>query len=534
MKMRRAFLFGALWLLFQLLSGCSLIIKGIPVEESLRITAPEDGTVAFVGQPVYFAVHMENFGTPSTGTLEIHGPRDAEFALDFTPRGDALLVAEAAWVPEVEGEYTVEVYAYVGSSKKQGNNRVHLQIVQSRPIQRATSITPPVTLVSPTPAVLVTPTATVPRPTATPTNTPTASPTPWPCHMAKFIADVTVPDGTRMDPGQRFTKTWRLQNVGSCTWTPDYSVVFVSGERMGAPSATPIGQTVAPGQMVDVSVQLTAPQNEGTYRGNFKLRSPDGQVFGLGAQQNPFYVEIQVAARLPDLAVESVSFAPDPFVIGQSAVVTVVVVNQGQGAAGPFGVSWLNNTQARAASCGWQVNGLGPGQRQTLQCTISGNEYSQPGQYTTRTIVDVSQQVAESNEGNNERLQPYQVVSGDTSGPAIKASRSGNEIYWPSGCGANSVTITAYVGDPSGVAWVRLQYRVVNQRSTGQWITKDFALVGTNQYQVTLTGADLEASLNPPLNAGQGYVEYIIMAQDNVGNQSRQSQPNLTLYYCLY
>ena len=29
---------------------------------------------------------------------------------------------------------------------------------------------------------------------------------------AQFLADVTVPDGTRFDPGQAFTKTWKLRN----------------------------------------------------------------------------------------------------------------------------------------------------------------------------------------------------------------------------------------------------------------------------------------------------------------------------------
>ncbi len=31
--------------------------------------------------------------------------------------------------------------------------------------------------------------------------------------------DITIPDGTKMTPNESFAKTWRLENVGSCTWT---------------------------------------------------------------------------------------------------------------------------------------------------------------------------------------------------------------------------------------------------------------------------------------------------------------------------
>src|SRR5512138_508173 len=69
---------------------------------------------------------------------------------------------------------------------------------------------------------------------------------------AQFVADVTVPDGTRFDPGAAFTKDWRLRNVGTCTWTTSYSLVFVSGTQMGAISSSPFANNIAPGQNIDV------------------------------------------------------------------------------------------------------------------------------------------------------------------------------------------------------------------------------------------------------------------------------------------
>jgi len=35
------------------------------------------------------------------------------------------------------------------------------------------------------------------------------------CDWAQFISDVTVPDGTKYEPGATFKKTWRLKNIGT-------------------------------------------------------------------------------------------------------------------------------------------------------------------------------------------------------------------------------------------------------------------------------------------------------------------------------
>lgn len=143
------------------------------------------------------------------------------------------------------------------------------------------------------------PTSTAPPTMSIPTSTPLPPPTatPLPCNLAAFEADVTVPDGTVMSPGQVFTKTWRLRNVGTCTWTSGYQLVFHQGDAMGVPAgyaqALTAG-TVPPGGTVDISVTLTAPMAPGTYRGYWRLREPGGQYFGLrnGAS---FWVQIQVS-----------------------------------------------------------------------------------------------------------------------------------------------------------------------------------------------------------------------------------------------
>lgn len=155
------------------------------------------------------------------------------------------------------------------------------------------------------PSLTPLPTITVLAPTATPTNTvilptqaspwPTQTPVPQPCLWAKFVDDVTVEDGTVFPPNAAFVKTWRLRNIGTCTWTRDYRLVFVSGDRMAAPSPVAIDEVVDPGETVDVSVDLISPDKPGHYRGFWQLSTPSGQQFGVGSStKDSFWVDINV------------------------------------------------------------------------------------------------------------------------------------------------------------------------------------------------------------------------------------------------
>jgi Ig-like domain from next to BRCA1 gene len=141
-------------------------------------------------------------------------------------------------------------------------------------------------------------TPTPPTPTATPgPGTPTAtSPAPNACDRAKFIADVSIPDGTVFAPNTPFTKTWRLKNVGTCTWTTSYALIFDSGNQLGGPSPVNLPSTVAPGQTVDLSINLTSPNVAGTFIGYWKFRNANGVTFGLGLDgTKSFWVEINVS-----------------------------------------------------------------------------------------------------------------------------------------------------------------------------------------------------------------------------------------------
>jgi hypothetical protein len=158
-------------------------------------------------------------------------------------------------------------------------------------------------------ALLASPTSNIPTDTPiptntsapTPTNTPIYTPTntPIPCNLAGFVSDVTYPDNTLVAPNQTFPKTWRIRNVGSCSWNSSYLLVFDHGDGMGVTAGYTQSLTagvVNPGQMVDLTVNMTAPATPGTYTSYWRLRDPGGVLFGITPAGGTFLVKIKVVA----------------------------------------------------------------------------------------------------------------------------------------------------------------------------------------------------------------------------------------------
>ena len=106
---------------------------------------------------------------------------------------------------------------------------------------------------------------------------------------SEFVSDVTVPDGTHFSPNTLFRKTWRLRNTGDCAWDDSYRLTFLSGDRMSGPRSAPLTDPVQPGEEIDLSVMLIAPDSAGTYLGRWQLFGQDGTPFGAAP-----YVAIQV------------------------------------------------------------------------------------------------------------------------------------------------------------------------------------------------------------------------------------------------
>jgi uncharacterized protein YkwD len=160
--------------------------------------------------------------------------------------------------------------------------------------------------------------STPPTLTATPTPvTPTLDVTPLPPSAADckdsavLLEDVTYPDNSAAPRGEKFTKTWRFKNTGTCNWV-GYTIAFNSGDRMDSPDSAPIPQTEA-GGTVDISVDLTAPSTDGVYTGVFELRKANGDVLPVGIGTT-FWVKITIgnvtAPTVPQVALSPSNNTP--------------------------------------------------------------------------------------------------------------------------------------------------------------------------------------------------------------------------------
>ncbi len=145
----------------------------------------------------------------------------------------------------------------------------------------------------------------------TPTATYAPSPTPAPaqgggsqvaCYFAAFVADISIPDGKIMLPGTAFTKTWQIKNVGSCAWDTSHKLYLHSGDGMTSGTSIPLARTVYPGDVVNLSVDMKAPEAEGVYTGFWRIATPYGGSFGVGPADSPLIAKITVAKK-PDDAV---------------------------------------------------------------------------------------------------------------------------------------------------------------------------------------------------------------------------------------
>lgn len=109
---------------------------------------------------------------------------------------------------------------------------------------------------------------------------PTPVPAATECTLdATFVADVTIPEGTVIDAGERIDKTWRLKNSGTCPWEAGYQLVFKRGDQMNSPDFQAV-PSAAPGQEVNIGVTMKAPWSPGTYTGIWQMKSPSGEYFG--------------------------------------------------------------------------------------------------------------------------------------------------------------------------------------------------------------------------------------------------------------
>jgi len=111
------------------------------------------------------------------------------------------------------------------------------------------------------------------------TATPKAKSLAYDCKNLALVYDVNIPGGTIFKPGEAFTKTWKVENNGTCNWEYPFRLVFVSGDQISGESIR-LGKTIVPGKWTEISLKLRAPKPEGTYTGYWRLSDEEGHMFG--------------------------------------------------------------------------------------------------------------------------------------------------------------------------------------------------------------------------------------------------------------
>jgi len=256
------------------------------------IDAPQHDSTHPVS-PLEIVVHAADPGGVAMVEVSIDGEVFVRRAPEDTT--SPLTTFRINWDPQRGGEVVLSARAYS-----------HAGIWGSATTNTVTLTSPAVANALPAvqqrPAATARAQSTLARPTRTPL--PRLLPTPTPAaactNAARFIADVNFPDDTQVSPGQGFTKIWRLRNAGTCTWNEQYKAVFVGGDSMSNNTPLSIPAVVAPGSTVDIAVDLVAPTSNGTFRGDYQIRDPQGAHFGVGGSgQTPFYVQIVVGQPAP-------------------------------------------------------------------------------------------------------------------------------------------------------------------------------------------------------------------------------------------
>jgi len=275
--------------------------------------------------------------------------------------------------------------------------------------------TPVTPTVETTPLLTATPLSSA-TPTPTATLSPGITPSPTVCtYNARFLDDITVPDGTEFESGAAFDKTWRMDNTGCLNWPAGTQLVYVRGDKLGTNVSVDVPATVI-GGVVDITVKLTAPAEPGEYTGYWQLRAPGGVLFGPEVFVN---IKVKEPQGKPDLAVREVLYQPDPLITGIPLTFTVRVENKG-------------TREAPASKLQVQIQGSGT---YTLDVPVlaagathnaSANiQYATPGTYAYSITLDTTAAVAESDETNNSVLGNIKVrVLNSTSGSTTVAINS--------------------------------------------------------------------------------------------------------------
>jgi len=278
-KCRYAAPIGSVSLVMSLLVvACTPIFRSEADVPQVKIVAPANYSTAVRGGTVQIRAVIDEPQGIASVQLRVDS-QSVETSLPPRPPVTQL-TQDFYWTPAAVGPHEIVVVAQNNSGELGQSPPTTIYVVEQVANQTvsaailATATRDPFAVGTPLPTAPYTP-----PPPFTPTPTPTVY---VPCSdSSTFVSDVTIPDGTPIESGKTFDKTWRLRNDGTCTWDTRYQFVFLGGSQLGGQSPTSLTQSVAPGGTVDITVHMVAPDNTGTYRSEWQMRNPGGQNFGV-------------------------------------------------------------------------------------------------------------------------------------------------------------------------------------------------------------------------------------------------------------
>lgn len=217
-----------------------------------------------------------------------------------------------------------------------------------------------------------------PVPTPRPGATSTPAPPPPCVDSLAFVEHLNYGFGAgqatpQMQPGQPFTKGWRVKNSGTCTWDANYVLVYVNGNNPASDmSGQPvfIDRLVEPGESHEIYVDLVAPAQAGNYAGFWQMENrgpnPTGQGLAFG-ERLPVAIQVVGAAT----ATPAPTQTPSP---GISFSVDRTQIRQGECVTFSWSVQNVQAVYFYGDGERWQDNGV-PGQGRQQECPATTTTY---------------------------------------------------------------------------------------------------------------------------------------------------------------
>lgn len=472
-RILRFFLFITLGLL--LLAGCVVPSSALAV----LVTYPTTGAQL----PLYQEVTVNSMINAPDGWSRAELWINSDLVrLDlFDPASPHPNVIAQPWIPTTAGPTLIRVEVYDKEGRRQARSEVAVMVIESGP-------TP--TSLSPTPS---------------PTATATPEPTPANCTMAvTFLYDVTIPEGTVLSPGTWFTKTWRVQNSGTCDWE-NYQLVFVRGSLLAGTSPTAL-PALAAGNTVDVSLYLLSPSYEGTYEGIWMVQAKNGSLVGP---------ELKVNIRIPKPTATPTATATKTPTPTPTATKTATPTATKTSTTTPTKSSTLTATLTRTPT---------PTQTTTLTQTHTHTSTSTPTPTLTPTTT------ATDASSSSDKLLTVPLLLPANTTDTLKAKCDPGYLL-VSGGYAIPKEVTVLSSQPDGQTWL---LTVKNQSSSAQIVSVYARCLANQKDELTLVKQDLKIPANTTANKPVSCPNSAYAIADaNPGNQPagltlRGSLPNGT------